>query len=147
MMTFEHGRNNTWRLPRFSALFMHLSASAKTFIRTIVSETIKMKMKIENAFNQRQQGVVTVFLFTSNECVTTGKDMANTSMFWYCTKIRCFYIDLFRFSRIRYEFLEHTKITLNRVANFSLNIWTKFHSPNVRMCFKQCLARFSCHST
>jgi hypothetical protein len=35
VLTFEHGRMMTCRLPRFSALFIVLRASANTFIRTI----------------------------------------------------------------------------------------------------------------
>lgn len=35
-MTFEHGRIRTWRFPRFSALLMLLSASARTFMRTMM---------------------------------------------------------------------------------------------------------------
>lgn len=37
MMTLEHGRSSTWRLPRFSALLMHFRASANTFIRTMAA--------------------------------------------------------------------------------------------------------------
>lgn len=36
-VTFEHGRIRTWRFPRFSALQIDLRASAKAFIRTILT--------------------------------------------------------------------------------------------------------------
>lgn len=53
MMTFEHGRNKTWRLPRFSALLMHFKASAKTFMRTILSKIEKWKRKWISKWNKK----------------------------------------------------------------------------------------------
>src|SRR3989338_4379983 len=38
-ITFDEGRIITWRLPRFSALLMFFSASAKTEVRTILRQT------------------------------------------------------------------------------------------------------------
>ena len=40
MMTFEHGRIMTWRLWRFSALLIDLSASARTFMCTMVDVAV-----------------------------------------------------------------------------------------------------------
>lgn len=37
MMTLEQGRTRTWRLPRFSALEMVFSASARVLMRTMAS--------------------------------------------------------------------------------------------------------------
>ncbi len=37
-MTLEQGLMRTWRFPRFSALLMLFSASARTFMRTMMPE-------------------------------------------------------------------------------------------------------------
>lgn len=58
MMTFEHGLMRTWRLPRFSALFIDLRASLNTFMRTILtlySRHLK-NWNINFAFDKRHRG-------------------------------------------------------------------------------------------
>lgn len=45
MMTFEHGRIKTCLLPRFSALLIDLSASLKTFIRTMSATKVRLSYK------------------------------------------------------------------------------------------------------
>jgi len=58
MMTLEHGLMRTWRLPRFSALFIDLRASLNTFMRTILT-LYSRHLKNRNdkfAFDKRTPG-------------------------------------------------------------------------------------------
>ena len=47
-ITFEQGRMRTCRFPRFSALLMLFKASAKTFMRTILSDDFSFNKKGHN---------------------------------------------------------------------------------------------------